>query len=285
MGADPESMARKLVTALFAVLALAVVLAPNAVAKRGYYLAQHPPTAAPQVGNVLMIHGGGWKGDLGPEADQVMTTYIEDTRSWGYTTYNVGYRSGSVSLRDVTDAARRIVKKNPDEPLCLVGGSAGAHLALIAAAKLGREVDCVVDIGGPPDLANADPAAPQGNVVVELASAAFGSIERLARLSPINRLDDIRQPVLVVAPDCDFYTSFERQAAFAAALRRGELYRAVKLVRNPLSSLLERLGLGFFSSFGFTSDSGVETGHCTVTRESFEGFRATERAFLDRSMN
>ncbi|HEX2127911.1 MAG TPA: hypothetical protein VHF58_01705 [Solirubrobacterales bacterium] len=280
-------MPRKLLSALIAALALAAVLAPTAVAKRGYYLAQHPPTAAPQQGNVLMIHGGGWKGDLGPEADQVMTTYIEDTRSWGYTTWNVGYRSGSLSLRDVTSAARRILSKNPEEPLCLVGGSAGAQLALIAAAKLGRDIDCVVDIGGPPDLANPDPAAPQGNVVVELARAAFGAIGRLVRLSPMNRIDEIRQPVLVVAPDCDYYTSYGRQAAFAAALRRGELYRVTKHVENPLSGLLGgllgRLG-GIFGNFGFSSEPGVETGHCTVTKTSFDGFRAAERSFLDRNM-
>jgi pimeloyl-ACP methyl ester carboxylesterase len=281
-------MAPKLLTALSAVLALAAVLAPNASAERGYYLAHHAPTSTPRVGNVLMIHGGGWKGDLGAEADQVMNTYIGDTRSWGYMTYNIGYRSGAVSLRDVVDAAERIVEKNPDEPLCLVGGSAGAQLALITAAKLGRHIDCVVDIGGPPDLANADPAAPQGNVVVQLASEAFGAVSRLARLSPINRVDDIRQPVLVVAPDCDYYTSYGRQAAFANALRRGEIYRAVKLVQNPLSGLLGgllgRLG-GIFGNFGFSSDSGVETGHCTVTTASFEGFRAAEHAFLDRNMH
>jgi acetyl esterase/lipase len=283
--ADPGGMARKLITALSAALAIAAVLAPSASAERGYYLAHHPPTGTPREGNVLMIHGGGWKGDLGAEADEVMTTYIEDTRSWGYMTHNIGYRSGNVSLRDVTDAARRIAEKDPDESLCLVGGSAGAQLALIAAAKLRREVDCVVDIGGPPDLANPDPAAPQGSLVVELASAAFGSINRLARLSPINRVDDIRQPVLVVAPDCDYYTSYGRQLAFANALRRGEIYRAVKLVQNPLTSLLQRLGLGLFNNFGFASDDGVETGHCTVTKASFEGFRATERAFLDRNMD
>jgi acetyl esterase/lipase len=280
-------MTRKLVTALSAALTLVAVLAPSALADRDYYLAKHSPTGAPRDGNVLMIHGGGWKGDLGAEADQVMTTYIEDTRSWGYTTYNVGYRSGNVSLRDVIDAANRILEKNPDEPLCLVGGSAGAQLALIAAAKLRRDIDCVIDIGGPPDLANPDPAAPQGNVVVQLASAAFGAVDRLVRLSPMNRVSEIRQPVLVVAPDCDFYTSYGRQAAFAAALRHGEIYRVTKLVQNPLSGLLGgllgRLG-GIFGNFGFSSDSGVETGHCTVTSASFEGFRAAEHAFLDRNM-
>ena len=278
-------MVRKLVTALSTALALAAVLAPAALADREYYLSYHPPTAPAQKGNVLMIHGGGWKGDLGAEADQVMASYIADTRSWGYGTYNVGYRSGAHSLTDVIDAARRVVKKNPDEPLCLLGGSAGAQLALIAAAKLRRDVDCVVDIGGPPDLVNPDPAAPHGNVVRELAGAAFGAVNRLVRLSPAARVEEIRQPVLVVAPDCDYYTSYERQAAFAAALRRGELYRATRLVRNPLSSLLDRLGLGgIFGNFGFSSEEGVETGHCTVSKESFDGFRATERAFLDRNM-
>ena len=278
-------MASKLTTALSTALVLIAVLAPSALADRDYYLSHHAPTAEPRKGNVLMVHGGGWKGDLGAEADQVMASYIADTRAWGYDTYNVGYRSGETSLADVIDAARRVRKKSPDEPLCIVGGSAGAQLALIAAAKLKRELECVVAIGGPPDLVNPDPAAPHGGLVRELASAAFGSVGRLLRLSPANRVDEIRQPVLVVAPDCDYYTSYERQAAFAGALRRGELYRATKLVRNPLSSLLERLGLGgIFGNFGFSSDQGVETGHCVVSKESFDGFRATERAFLDRNM-
>jgi len=280
-------MSRKLLIALVGVLALTAVAVPAASAKkkkegRQYYLAHHAPTAAPKPGNVITVHGGGWAGDLGARADEVMESYIADTRAWGYDTYNVGYRSGRNSLRDVVDAVRRVVKKNPGEPLCLVGGSAGAHLALIAAIRKRRDIDCVVDIGGPPDLVNPD-NRPLSTLVRDLAGAAFGTLSRLLRLSPINRANEIRQPVLVVAPDCDSFTSFERQAAFAAALRRGELVRVAGKKRNVISDLLERLGLSFFD-FGFGSEPGVDTGHCEVTRRSFDEFRMAERAFLARHL-
>jgi acetyl esterase/lipase len=278
-------MAKKLITALLAALALAAVLAGGAqAAEREYYLGFHPPTAAERPGNVLMIHGGGWEGDLGADADQVMSTYIADVQSWGYGVYNIGYRSGADSLRDVVDATGLIAKRKSSEPLCLIGGSAGAQLALIAAIRRRSEIDCVIDIGGPPDLVVPD-TQPLSSAVVDLATAAFGA-KRLERLSPINRVAEIRQPVLVVAPDCDSFTSLARQQAFAAALRRGELFRELQVTHNPtssnpLSSLLSNLGFGFMFA---PTDPGVETGHCAVTRASFDAFRAAERGFLDRNL-
>src|SRR5690606_13733565 len=97
----------------------------------------------------------------------------------------------------------------PDERLCLFGGSAGAHLALTAAARRGAEVDCVVDLLGPPDLVEwgERPAAQMGR---RLAVETFGE-RHLAELSPINMADQIEPPVLVAATPCDVFIDIAAQ--------------------------------------------------------------------------
>jgi fermentation-respiration switch protein FrsA (DUF1100 family) len=245
-----------------------------------YYLGYHAPAAgAPQrSGVVLTVHGGGWKGDLGAGADDVMRSYIDDVRSWGYGVYNLGYQSGAESLSDTLAAVRRVSRLNRRRKLCVLGGSAGAHLALIAAAELPKLVDCVVDIGGPPDLVEPD-TQPLSSAVPELAAAAFGAAN-LRRLSPVRRIKDIVAPVLVVAPDCDHFTSLGRQQRFASRLRRGKLVveheaPAPAPARNWLEALLAGV---------IRKPTGIETGHCRVTAESFEAFRQAELRFLDKHL-
>ena len=265
-----------------AIVAFLLALPASAAASRSdgdYYLAHHPAAAgAPdREGVVVTLHGGGWKGDLGAAADQVMAPYISDLRTWGFPVYNLAYQSGGESLPDTIDAVRRVQRRNPDSPVCVLGGSAGAHLALMAAVKLPRIVECVIDLGGPPNLEQPD-TRPLSSAVPDLAAAAFGAA-RLHALSPINRVDEILAPVLVVAPDCDWFTSLRRQQRFAKALRHGRLVveqaePAPQPPKNPLEELLASL----------TPPSGVETGHCRVTNASFDAFRRTELRFLEKQI-
>jgi acetyl esterase/lipase len=245
-----------------------------------YYLGYHAPVAGAPVrgGVVVTLHGGGWKGDLGSGADDVMRAYIDDLRGWGFPVYNVGYQSDRESLADTLDAVRRVSRRNRGRGLCVLGGSAGAHLALIAAAELPKKVDCVIDIGGPPNLIDPD-TQPLSAAVPDVAAAAFG-LQNLRELSPIKRVKDIRAPVLVVAPDCDHFTSLRRQQRFAGKLRRGKLVveheaSAPPPPRNWLQALLAGI---------IRKPAGVETGHCRVTTESFEAFRQAELRFLTKRL-
>jgi acetyl esterase/lipase len=118
---------------------------------------------------LVFIHGGGWRS--GKRSDYLV--YLIDFAKRGYITATVSYRFLSDScypacVEDISDAVKWFFKNgdtygyDPDR-IALIGGSAGAHLALLAAygwKKPGSEADslgskrikAVVDIYGPYDL-------------------------------------------------------------------------------------------------------------------------------------
>jgi len=165
---------RRLLSLLSLPIALIAAAAPSAAAAGDYYLSHHEPRSAKPKGSVLvLIHGGGWRGDLRSFADSLMYSYIDDLTRWGHRVYNVGYRSGGASLPDVRDAIDRVSRTHRKAPICLAGESAGAHLALVAA-KRSKRIKCVVDIAGPPDLLDPGPR-PNASRLTELAASAFGA--------------------------------------------------------------------------------------------------------------
>jgi pimeloyl-ACP methyl ester carboxylesterase len=189
-----------------------LVFVADKVQARPYY--EHS-VAGQQRATVMFFHGGGWSGDLDAEADEVMAPFI-DAVGGRYRTVNVAYRSGGASSVDAEHAYRREVRLRPHQPICLMGVSAGAQLALIVAARH-PEVACVVDLVGPPVLNNPD-AAPASDRVTEWATQAFGP-DALERLSPMNRVADLRQvQILVVASECDIFIDLATQQRFAGRL-------------------------------------------------------------------
>lgn len=120
---------------------------------------------------LLFIHGGGWKG--GKRSDYLI--YLLDFAKKGYMTATVSYRLKRDSIypaavEDITDAVDWFFQNgekygyNPDR-IALIGGSAGAHLAMLAGYgwksktaketelhKTEQKVKAVVNIYGPTDL-------------------------------------------------------------------------------------------------------------------------------------
>lgn len=119
---------------------------------------------------LLFIHGGGWRS--GKRSDYLV--YLTSFAQKGYMTATVTYRLKRDSIypaavEDVTDAVKWLFENgenygyNPDR-IVLVGGSAGAHLAMLAGYGWGNPVSqshnaapayrvkAVVDIYGPVDL-------------------------------------------------------------------------------------------------------------------------------------
>ena len=238
---------------------IAAVAAPSAAQAADYYLGHHAPGPAKAKKNsvVVLIHGGGWRGDLRTFADPLMHTYIADLTRWGHRVYNVGYRSGAKSLPDVRDAIDRVARTHRKAPICLVGESAGAHLALVAA-KRSKRIKCVIDIAGPPDLLDSG-NRPHAKRLTDLATWAFGE-QRLRRLSPINRVRGLRNSaVLIAAAPCDVYIDIAQQRRFARKLRKGRL---VEL------------------------DPGreVSMAHCQITLDSRDELRRVSRNFLARQL-
>jgi pimeloyl-ACP methyl ester carboxylesterase len=243
--------------AIAGALVAGLLLACLAQARTPYYLSFHPPTTTAKKGVVLVISGGGWRSYNGPEADQIMTLFIDDFRNHGYRTFNLAFRQGRV-LQDTYAAVEHLKKRYPRRPLCVFGGSSGGHLALMTAIERRELVDCVIDIGGPIDFLRPEPDRIGSTMIRDRAIEIFGA-ENLRRVSPLYRAQKIDAATLVISATCDIYTSIERNREMVAKIRRSRL---MPLREDPLG-----YNLG---------------GHCGIANEDFAAMRAAELAWLDR---
>ena len=116
---------------------------------------------------IVFIHGGGWSG-----GDKAIftTTDLKKFTDRGYATANINYRLAStpanirdpILSQDVTAALDFLAGRAGQYQVAsarfgLVGHSAGAHLALLAAYKYDptRRIKAVASLAGPTDLTDA----------------------------------------------------------------------------------------------------------------------------------
>jgi hypothetical protein len=103
-------------------------------------------------GTMILVHGGGWAGHDGAAQNTLMKNPGELLVARGWRVVSIDYNEGSAGLQDVLDAAgAELGRRSSDGPLCMYGESAGAHLAVMTAARL-RAIDCVIGVGTPTDL-------------------------------------------------------------------------------------------------------------------------------------
>lgn len=105
---------------------------------------------------LVFIHGGGWRG--GNRADYLV--YLTHFAKLGYVTATISYRflkeaPYPACVEDITDAVQFLYQNgekynyDPDR-ICLIGGSAGSHLAMLAAygwKKAGIQADSATTMG------------------------------------------------------------------------------------------------------------------------------------------
>lgn len=122
-------------------------------------------------GNVVLIHGGGWSG--GDKA--TLKSFCLRFAKAGLRTYNVNYRladgntnSWPAQRDDLLKVFQWVIRSNSSsdsDHICLVGFSAGAQIAVQAAAESSRvlavnghsPIKCVVSNSGPLDLTTSSP--------------------------------------------------------------------------------------------------------------------------------
>lgn len=164
---------------------------------------------------LLFIHGGGWKG--GERSDYLI--YLVDFAQKGYITATVSYRLLNDSIypacvEDISDAVEWLFQNSenygydPDR-IALIGGSAGAHLAMLAGygwrsscrqndtLTTFRRVKAVADIYGPVDL-TTEYAQNQRLVTNFIGHSYHEKPELYAEASPIHYLDDKCPPTLIL---------------------------------------------------------------------------------------
>jgi hypothetical protein len=207
-----------------------------AAASLGGLFGSNPPPPPPPVpgpalvaspatgvkGTIVMVHGGGWHGVDAAGQAALMQQPGEMFVARGWRVVSVDYDAGIDGLQDVVDAAAAELAAPAGRLLCLYGESAGAHLSLLAAAKLDG-VDCVMAAGPPTDLiayqAEARASGDHNRSVISgLMQDAFGSTpETTALWDPVRVASTIRADVLLLRQAADLAIPREQIDNYLAA--------------------------------------------------------------------
>ena len=109
--------------------------------------------------NVIFIHGGCWLKDYDISHTAAASSALNDA---GYNVWSIEYRRLGMaggdwpgSLNDVTAAISYVQNQLNDEPVALMGHSAGGHLALLATANesaVAQDIDVVIGLAAITDM-------------------------------------------------------------------------------------------------------------------------------------
>ncbi len=186
-----------------------------------------PITADPTVGHVrgtmILVHGGGWRGHDAHAQQIIMQSPGRLLLARGWRVVSIDTHEGKGGVQDVLDAAgSELERRTSNGPLCLYGESSGAHLALVAAARL-RAIDCVIGVGTPTDLALYESeGATTSNALVRAVARQvrrfFGTTTaELAPWDPVSLAPRIRASVLLLRGGDDALVSATHAQRFRAA--------------------------------------------------------------------
>lgn len=177
---------------------------------------------------LVFIHGGGWKS--GQRADYLV--YLTHFAKLGYVTATLSYRLIGDSpypacAEDITDAVIWLFDHAPDynydpDRVCLIGGSAGSHLAMLAGygwkkqavesdtlkldssaiQNVNHKIKAVVEIYGPTDLTTE--YARNHPTVTGLMARPYSEIPDLYKeASPITYVNKDSPPTLILQGTAD----------------------------------------------------------------------------------
>jgi len=167
---------------------------------------------------LVFIHGGGWRG--GDRADYLV--YLVHFAKLGYVTATISYRflkeaPYPACVEDITDAVNFLYQNgakynyDPDR-ICLIGGSAGSHLAMLAGygwkkagttadsitSGLGKhKIKAVVEIYGPTDF-TTEYARTHPTITGFMAKSYQEAPQLYIEASPITYVNKSTPPTLIL---------------------------------------------------------------------------------------
>jgi acetyl esterase/lipase len=193
-----------------------------------------PDSVKKQAPLLVFIHGGGWRS--GKRSDYLV--YLIDFAKKGYITATVSYRLLADScypacVEDVSDAVDWFIRNSDiygydPRKICLVGGSAGAHLALltaygwkkpgsVAAITANHRIKAVIDIYGPYDLTT--PYSRTHSLVTSFLAHSFEDSPALySQASPKEYIKPGAPPTLILHGTSDQLVPVSQSDSLASKL-------------------------------------------------------------------
>jgi dipeptidyl aminopeptidase/acylaminoacyl peptidase len=195
---------------------------------------------------VVLVHGGPWQRVVWSDPDHnedMLRAHFLANRGYAVLAINfrgsIGYgrafaaaavgEMGGKMQADLADGVRWAVERGIADPerIAIVGHSYGGYAALMALAQQPNLFACGIDIAGPTDLAALIEAFPP-YWELELSQwysylgdpAVPADRSRMDKTSPINLVERIERPVLIVHGEKDVRVRVEQSMRIVEALRR-----------------------------------------------------------------
>jgi len=194
------------------------------------------PVRAPATGKpplIVMPHGGphardswgfdSWVQFLASHGYAVLQMEFRGSSGYGTQWFEAGFRDwGGVPYDDVIDATRWALAQGHGDPArtCIVGGSYGGYMALLAATRNDGLYKCAVSIAGVSDLIELrnDERFFQN---WQIANADLApDAKKLKADSPRNHADGVNIPVLLIHGAHDYTVEVDHTTMMDAALKR-----------------------------------------------------------------
>lgn len=184
-------------------------------------------------GVVISLHGGGWMGDRDlADIRQKMRPFVKPALKLGWSVVHLSYSTGAAqALVDIHQTYLRVKQRfGRSVPVCLLGNSAGGHLALTYAgisAKRSdvRAPDCVVASSPPTDIlafrrqAAAKPRIRRENLY-RFLEIGFRDSWQMHNLSPVRYVPRFKSKTLLFTVQGDPVVSPAQVVSFGAKLKR-----------------------------------------------------------------
>ena len=196
--------------------------------------------SADKTKTIIFIHGGSWSGGDKYEftdAIQNLSSALPD-----YAMFSINYRLAyygknkfPAQMEDIESAINYIAEKSDDyeinaDKICLVGASAGAHLALLYAYKNNNDdkIKAVVDLFGPADLTDLYhnhpvPSASQPVLVNLLGSTPNNKPELYREASPVNYITANTVPTKIFHGAGDYVVPVAQSNKLKAKLQQNNV--------------------------------------------------------------
>ncbi|RZL50668.1 MAG: alpha/beta hydrolase [Pedobacter sp.] len=206
----------------------------------------YQPMHTKKVPLIIYIHGGGWTHGNKEAEFEKFKVFIEN----GYAVANVEYRLANqapapAAIQDVNSAIMYLLADakalnfDPNK-IVLMGGSAGAHLALLTGLQAAKpiytnkrfKVAAMISKYGPTNLQTWEPATKPGSASASWLGDRVNDTAFLKSLSPINYAYKNKIPVLFIHGDEDKSVPLEQSETLYQKLLVNGSYAEIYVVNG-----------------------------------------------------